>query len=94
MPPPVPDHYFNEEAEALARAYVEHAARAREAGDPVPETLERDLMPLLDNTWGDTAKAIVNNWLGLVYQLTDVDRRRLFMPGVDPEDPLGILARR
>lgn len=93
-PPPFPDHYLNGEAAALASGYVERAARAREAGDPVPETLERDIVPLLDNTWGDTAKAIVNNWLGLVYQLTHVDRGKLFMPGVDPDDPLGILKRR
>ena len=36
----------------------------------------------------DTGKAIVNNWLGLVYQLTSHDRKLQFMPGVDPEDPL------
>ena len=93
VPPPFPEHYFNAQAEALARDYVEEAARASEAGHRIPETLERDVTPLLDNTWGDTAKAIVNNWLGLVYQLTHVDRRELFMPGVDPTDPLGILAR-
>lgn len=93
-PPPFPDHYLNDEAEAAARTYVERATRARAAGEPVPETLERDVVPLLDNTWGDTAKAIVNNWLGLVYQLTDVDRRKLFMPGVDPADPLGIQKRK
>jgi homoserine O-succinyltransferase len=52
---------------------------------------EREIEALLDNTWGDTAKAIVNNWLGLVYQLTNLDRKRLFMPGVDPDDPLGIV---
>ncbi|MEK9784917.1 MAG: hypothetical protein VW546_02815, partial [Gammaproteobacteria bacterium] len=28
------------------------------------------------------------NWLGAIYQLTDRDRRRPFMPGVDPNDPL------
>ena len=51
---------------------------------------EREIEAHLDNTWGDTAKAIVNNWLGLVYKFTDLDRRNLFMPGVDPEDPLGL----
>ncbi|MDZ7778766.1 MAG: homoserine O-succinyltransferase [Gemmatimonadota bacterium] len=93
LPPPFPEHYFTTEAADLATAYLEAALHARDAGDPFPETLERDILPLLDNTWGDTAKAIVNNWLGLVYQLTDMDRRKLFMPGVDPDDPLGILAR-
>jgi homoserine O-succinyltransferase len=43
---------------------------------------------LLDNTWGDTAKAVVNNWLGLVYQVTNLDRTKQFMQGIDPDDPL------
>ena len=50
-------------------------------------------MAQLDNTWGDTAKAIFNNWLGLVYQLTNMDRRQQFMPAVDPDDPLTLLSR-
>ena len=32
---------------------------------------EASLLPYLDNTWTDTGKALFNNWLGLVYQLTD-----------------------
>ena len=39
---------------------------------------------------GDTAKAIINNWLGLVYGLTNLDRKQQFMPGVDPDDPLSL----
>ena len=46
------------------------------------------MLPHCDNTWGDTGKAIVNNWLGLVYQLTNLDRQQQFMEGVDPDDPL------
>jgi homoserine O-succinyltransferase len=53
-----------------------------------PEFPEDELTPHCDNTWGDTGKAIVNNWLGLVYQLTNLDRKQQFMPGVDPDDPL------
>jgi homoserine O-succinyltransferase len=30
---------------------------------------------LLDNTWRDTAKGIVNNWLGMVYEHTDFNAR-------------------
>ena len=36
------------------------------------------------------AEAIVNNWLGLVYQTTNLDRREQYMDGVDPHDPLGL----
>ena len=63
---------------------------AREAGTAFDDTLEADVEGLLDNTWGDTAKAIINNWLGLVYGLTNLDRKQQFMPGVDPDDPLGL----
>ena len=38
----------------------------------------------------DDAKAIINNWLGLVYQLTNLDRREQYMEGVDPDNPLKI----
>jgi homoserine O-succinyltransferase len=48
------------------------------------------MLPYLDNTWGDTARAIFNNWLGLVYRVTDLDRRKLFKDGIDPNDPLGL----
>ena len=60
------------------------------AGGGATDTLERKLTAKLDNTWGDTAKAIVNNWLGLVYRTTNLDRKRQFMRGVDPDDPLGL----
>ncbi len=90
-PPPFPEQYFSAQAAELAAEYLEKAKRAQDAGEPLPAMPERELEALLDNTWGDTAKAIVNNWLGLVYQLTDLDRKRQFMPGVDPEDPLGLV---
>jgi len=32
----------------------------------------------------------VNNWLGLVYQVTNLDRKQQFMQGIDPDDPLGM----
>lgn len=80
-PPPFPENYLSKEAAALAREGVE-------SGDI--EAVEKHIEALLDNTWGDTARAIVNNWLGLVYQLTHLDRNQQFMPGTDPKDPLGL----
>ena len=47
----------------------------------------------LDNTWHDTAEAVVGNWMGAVYQVTHRDRRIPFMEGVDPDDPLGLYGR-
>ncbi|MEM1414227.1 MAG: homoserine O-succinyltransferase [Myxococcota bacterium] len=86
--PPHPVNYFPGDAQetvaSMARDVFE-SARAEDASD---KALEAAVAAQLDNTWGDTAKAMFNNWLGLVYQLTNLDRRQQFMPGVDPEDPL------
>jgi len=79
--PPFPENYFSDDAAALAREWVDAA--------DIDAHIQR-IEGLLDNTWGDTARAIVNNWLGLVYQFTPLDRRQQFMPGTDPQDPLGL----
>ncbi len=89
-PPPLPENYFAGDAERFALGALESAARARETGAVYDDTLETDVGGLLDNTWGDTAKAIINNWLGLVYGVTNLDRKQQFMPGVDPGDPLSL----
>jgi homoserine O-succinyltransferase/O-acetyltransferase len=88
--PPHPEGYFSVEAAAIADRYLEQLAAADARGDLPPDLLESQLEGLLDNTWGDTAKAIFNNWLGLIYRVTNLDRTQQFMPGVDPEDPLGL----
>jgi homoserine O-succinyltransferase len=90
-PPPYPEHYLVPEAEAIAEHHIDTALAARERGDPLPEFPELAIDPWLENTWGDTGRALFNNWLGLVYQLTGLDRHEPFMPGVDPADPLGVV---
>jgi homoserine O-succinyltransferase len=52
-----------------------------------PESL---IASRLDNTWHDTAEAVVGNWMGLVYQVTHSDRRIPFMDGIDPGNPLNL----
>jgi homoserine O-succinyltransferase len=89
-PPPHPEHYFREAAAHVADRFVREAERALRDDRPLPDFLEAEIEPELDNTWGDTAKAIINNWLGLVYQLTNLDRRKQYMDTVDPHDPLGL----
>lgn len=84
-PPPLPEHYFTPETLPLAR----ELANAGDDPDRV-RALVNALEPLVDNTWGDSAKAIFNNWLGLVYRVTHIDRHKVFMDGVDPDDPLGM----
>jgi homoserine O-succinyltransferase/O-acetyltransferase len=88
--PPYPDHYFDDRGARIAGDHLDAALAARDAGDPLPEFPEAALAGTLDNTWADTAKAIFNNWLGLVYRMTNVQRGVPFMDGVDPDDPLGL----
>ena len=61
---------------------------AMTSGTDTPAFPEGELVAHIHNTWRDTGKAMVNNWLGLVYQLTNRDRKQQFMPGVDPDNPL------
>ena len=89
-PPPFPENYLSSEAQDISSRFFEKAAQAQRDGAELPEFPEHELSHLVDNTWGDTGKAIVNNWLGLVYQLTNLDRSLQFMAGIDPEDPLGL----
>ena len=92
-PPPFPDNYFSTGAERLAERFIQLAREALEQDRPLPALLEDELESMLDNTWGDTAKALVNNWLGLVYQVTNLDRNQQFMEGINPDDPLGLKPR-
>ena len=88
--PRYPEHYFNDRAMDTAAAFMDAAVAAKEQGAEMPAFPEDLLAAEVDNTWGDTGKAIFNNWLGLVYQLTNLDRRQQFMPSVDPDNPLGL----
>lgn len=88
--PRYPENYLTAEAEDISKRFFAEAQKAVRNGDELPDFPEADIRPLVDNTWGDTGKAIVNNWLGLVYRLTNLDRRLQYMAGVDPDDPLGL----
>lgn len=88
--PPFPEHYFNVEVGDILSEYGQHLRDARRNRQAPPEFPEQPLLRHLDNTWRDTAKAVFNNWLGLIYQVTDQDRRKPFMGHVNPENPLGL----
>ncbi len=88
--PPMPDNYFGLQARTILNEYRYHVERAKiqnKAQPPFPDHL---LHPLLHNTWRDTGKSIISNWLGKVYQLTHSQRHLPFMEGVDRDDPLGL----
>ncbi|WP_303901557.1 homoserine O-succinyltransferase MetA [Thiohalomonas denitrificans] len=84
------DNYFTPQAEAILDEHRLRVCRARERGEPTPEFPEKLIAGYLDNTWHDTAEAIINKWIGRVYQLTHHDRKRPFKEGIDPNDPFGL----
>jgi len=86
--PRIPENFFSNEGESIVAAHIEAVVKATDNGATPPKFPETELLAHIDNTWGDTGKAIVNNWLGLIYQLTNLDRHEQFMPGVDPKNPL------
>ena len=81
---PYPMRYFNQKAQAFLAEFNSRVM----AGENLdfPESL---LLPLIDNTWHDSAEAVVGNWIGCVYQVTHRERGLPFMPGIDPNNPLG-----
>ena len=85
-PPFLPYHYFSTEAlELLQKYYAESQNKGIEAIFP-----ENEITPLVENTWRDSGRSIIANWIGKVYQTTHVDRQKQFMDGVDPDNPLGL----
>lgn len=88
--PPFPENYFNAEVRRILseyRRHIEISRRTEKTPEDFPEHLIRGH---LDNTWRDTAKAVFNNWLGKIYQITNRDRRLPFMNDIDPDNPLGL----
>ncbi|MEM1177149.1 MAG: homoserine O-succinyltransferase [Acidobacteriota bacterium] len=65
--PAYPENYFSAEAIEVLDAHRRDSLGARRRSEPVPAFPDAAVAPLLENTWGDTGKAIVNNWLGQVY---------------------------
>jgi homoserine O-succinyltransferase len=88
--PPLPEHYFSAQSEAILAEHQEQAIQALQDGSELPEFPESLVTPWLDNTWHDTAEAVINNWIGKVYQLTNIDRKKPFRDGINPADPLGL----
>ncbi len=88
--PPFVDAYFDVSSKAIFREYHQRLVEAVAAAEPLPEFPDSLVISSLDNTWHDTAEAVVGNWMGLVYQLTHRDRRKPFMDGIDLQNPLNL----
>jgi homoserine O-succinyltransferase len=81
--PPYPEHYFPAAAREIAAAYVSRATDAARDGITVPEFPEAELTAHLTNSWGDVGRAIIENWLRLVYRLMSLDREQQLAPDID-----------
>ncbi len=88
--PPMPQHYFSDFVAAVFREYQARVDASLGGGQPAPPFPEHLVVERLGNTWQDTASAVVGRWVGLIYQYTNVDRRKPFMQGVDLDNPLGL----
>jgi homoserine O-succinyltransferase len=88
--PPFPENYFSLITEAMLDEHRDLILASLARGQTPPELPESIIVPALDNTWHDTAEAVINNWIGKVYQVTNNDRKKPFQDGVNPDDPLGL----
>jgi homoserine O-succinyltransferase/O-acetyltransferase len=88
--PPLPENYFSLRTKAIFEEYRERILASRENGTDTPEFPEALIAASLDNTWHDSGEAVINNWIGKVYQLTHIDRRIPFREGIDPANPLNL----
>ncbi len=88
--PLFPQGYFGLQERAILQEYRDRLCAAKHKGIGLPDFPEALVTKGINNTWHDTASAIVGNWIGKVYQVTHMERNRPFMEGVDPSDPLGL----
>ncbi len=84
--PPFPAQYFGIEEKKILKDCKKSAKKA----GSLENFPDKKIQALLENTWRDSARAVIGNWLGCVYQTTHVERNKLFMDGIDPDDPLGL----
>ncbi len=88
--PPFPANYFDDFTKAIFDEYQYRLITAIDESTEVPAFPEGLILENIDNSWHDTGAAIMANWMGLVYQVTNVKQTLPFMDGIDPDDPLGL----
>lgn len=82
--PPFPENYFSAEAQILLSGFHEKTGR----GSCVRLPEDSEMREKIENSWRDSGRSIIGNWIGLVYQTTNADRRKQFMDGINPDNPL------
>jgi len=85
--PPFPSNYLSPQSCAILNEYK---ARLYAKSTSIKDFPENLITKTLDNTWHDSASAIINNWIGGVYQITNEDIRLPFMDSVNPLNPLNL----
>ena len=88
--PPLPENYFSLRNRAILEEYRDRTITAKLQGKQPLQFPEALLLEHVDNTWHDSAEAVINNWIGQVYQITHNDRRIPFRDNIDPDNPLGL----
>ena len=88
--PPFPANYFNKFTQAIFNEYQYRLITAIDESSEIPVFPEALVLEHIDNSWHDTAAAIMANWMGLVYQVTNVEIKLPFMDGINPDDPLSL----
>ena len=86
--PPFPLNYFDNQTQAIFNEYKYRLIESINNKIKPPKFPEHLILDRIDNSWHDTAAAILANWMGLVYQVTHMDRDKPFMDDIDPNDPL------
>ncbi len=88
--PPFPKSYFKPRERAILEEYLGLVDKTLEKGTVIPPFPDDLIIPRLDNIWHDTGEAIVGNWIGGVYQVTNAARHKPFLENVNPNDPLNL----
>ncbi len=82
--PPMPSNYINADYRDAFMKLIDEIVQKKDIS-----LFDDDIvMPNIENTWQCTARSIIQNWVGAVYQVTGYDRHQPFMDKIDPSDPL------
>ncbi|MGB1311077.1 MAG: homoserine O-acetyltransferase/O-succinyltransferase family protein, partial [Leucothrix sp.] len=88
--PPFPENFLDITSQAVFDEYQALVKSSMKEGKAMPDFPEHIVLPRIQNTWHDSGLAVIGNWMGLVYQITNTDRKRPLMDSLDPQNPLGI----
>lgn len=66
--PPFPENYFNEDAIKILDNYREALSGTNDRVKRLDEFPEKQIEPLLNNTWAETGKGMFSNWLTQVLE--------------------------